>query len=1192
MSDGIVEFGIEFTGLEQAFKRVEQRLAGKDLSVDIDLDVSRFNRQLNDIGNSSSSVLEGIFQGIGQSIANTLINAVGGALRTIGGLVQGSVRDFATLEQSVVQFAGRARASVDSVEELEQLTAQAADTFRDIGAATSKTPEDVASIATRMIELGGAADQTLSSVEDVVAALEATGFTDIDATAQAFQIASTIFGTSSEELADKFALLANTTAVTSAADLLQVFSKAGGAAQDLEVSADELLTIFASFRDAGATAEVAATATRNAIQKLALAGKDPKALEALEQLNVSFFDAENNARPVLDVLADLDRALAGSSDQFRAETLADIFDPRSASQLSGILGQLDGRVESTFNNLTNNAEGFASASQDALNQGPIAALVRLQSALNVLSGLFGSAFAAGSESIIRGFTEVVQFINDQDGIFDGLRAGSEALANAFANIDLGGTLAPALTEILELISNGIGGALQNLAGFFENNAEAVQGFINRLVLGTEAGLALADTLRQGVGLFVQFTEATGGFDRAIAIFEGFTNTVIAFNRDGFAGLIDQFKAFDDGLQNSESFVGQIFATLTGSIRVSINLYEKLGDAFRAAFDNPVAEGFFSLLQRILGVVGQVGGVIRDTWLAPLNFALNALGNINALLEGLQTTTSDIGANLSENLSGAFDGFADGATSALAEAAAEQNAITEEANATDVANTAETEAEKTKIRQEALDQLERDTTNALNAIDQSVNSQIQGVLQLQLDGGISDSDAESQIADIQARASQDRIAAKQDEINQIQALEQQGILSAEDAADQLSGLQVELGDLVNSRLEQEIAAQERAKQAALDKIDSELNAAQQLQQARSIEFDIANEALSQQSNLLSAQLGLAQSLNQLEQNRLQNALQVAEAAGDEATAAQVRERIAESQLQATQQEFSAKQQQLDLSIQQNQIEAQRHIATAEIAALEADIAVQKAQINNVSAEELSVLQRISQLRAEQVDQARDDAAIQNQINSIEQERLSVEQQIALEQLAQQDNARGLQRTNETLIQQAEELRGLEQDRASSVVGALGRGSVNFDSSDALDQLSQIQDRFRTAQRGGLFQGANSDFSQAFSQVQSALRGGGSDQQLLRIAQSDNDFVGEILNQIGRSDITNLVAADQQFNQINEQLAAANVPVVEELQSLREEIAAALAEPRVVNLTANTPDSAADVGKMLMETALATRRRTGL
>lgn len=1188
---GTVEFNFAFdlSSVDRAFAAAERRLGNRDLELDIKFDTDGLTRAAS----SSSGILQGIFQGIGQQLTSIITSAFQSAFNALRGIIGGAISDFATFEQSIVQFAGRARASVDSVAELETLTAKAANRFSEIGAATSKTPEEVASIATRMVELGAAADETLDSVDDVVAALEATGFTDVDDTAKAFQVATQIFGTSSEDLADKFALLANTTAVTSSTDLLQVFSKAGGAAADLGVEIDELLTIFASFRDAGATPEVAATATRNAIQKLAAPTDTAK--KALDELGVSFFDAAGAARSPIDVLGDLDSALAGFTDEQRVGFLTDIFDSQSASQLSGILGQLDGRVAQTFDNLSNNAEGFAKDSQDALNQGPIAALVRLQSALQVLRVSFGGAFGAGFESIIRGFTEVIQFVTQQEGLFDGLRAGSEALADAFDNINIGDSLAPALTEIIRLISDGIGNALANLAGFFENNSSAVDEFLNRLVLGVQTVGNLINIFGQLTAQVIKFAQSTGAFERAIAFGEAFARVIDAIANRGLEGLVDEFTGLSDALNQSDSLIAQVFGGLTRIIEININLFKRFNDAFEAAFDVGVIDGLIQGVGTLINLFVQLDSFIRGQVSAAIGGLLAPLNNVIASLEGITAAQGD-SSNAVEGgvkaginaINGAFSEVASNAE----KTASEIGGAFEDSETQGVNSTRQSEAEKAKIREDALAEFERSNNQALAAIEQSASSRIAAIREQVLSGDLGEGQAEVQIASIEADTANDRVAQKQAELSEIQRLQNEGVLSEQDAADQILAIQTEIGDLNLARINAEIAAQEAAKQAALDKLNSELEAAQQLQEARSIEFDIASEALTQQQNLLDAQLGLAQARNTLEDNRLNNALEAAQAAGNETKAAQIRAQIQEQQLAASEQEFAAKRQALDISQQQAAIDNQRAITQAEIAALEADIAFRAAQTEGASADQLSVLQQIADLRSEQVDSARDAAALQNEINSIDDERLSIEQQIAAEQLDQVDNI-GAQTSAQSALNRAlSETKKRQEDIARAqerVTSALFQSGET--SSDFRETIDNARERFSAASAAGIDVGSSSEFNQAASRLESLLSQNANDTQLLRFAQEfdDNAFASELLGAVGRSDIANLAEAGGELDNLTGGLKQANEGIENRLDTLNENVLTLANSPR--SLTAITPNASADVAAIASSMTRQSQRNGG-
>lgn len=483
----------------------------------------------------------------------------------------------------------------------------------------------------------------------------------------------------------------------------------------------------------------------------------------------------------------------------------------------------------------------------------------------------------------------------------------------------------------------------------------------------------------------------------------------------------------------------------------------------------------------------------------------------------------------------------------------------------VKQTIQTEEEKENIRKEKLDNFQRDTEKALNAIEQSELKQIENIRRQQLAGAISQEEADAQIGAIEGNT-QARIKAKQDEIARINQLEKNKTLTAIEAAQQREAAELEVSNLVIQGIEAQIEAQERAKEAAIKRLDTELNLAQQAADIRQTELDIAGEALGQQQSLLSAQQALAASTAQLQESQLNRTLEIAKAEGDVTTARQAAQAIAATQQQALQTEFAIKQKALGITIEQNKLESQRAIVAAEVAAVEARIALQKAKAEGVSNEEIRGLEEILALRLEQVGAARDGAANQESINGILQQQLEIDKQLAEEKLKQVDSVGALAKAEENLankqrdyfneqISQAQRVADARASAISAVFGAISQ-QANKSAEEGLSALKTAQNRLDVARNAGFFRGEDGaagarETEQAISQVQRLLSSGASDQQLANAAfrNRDNTAFAEALNLAGRGDIASLIDAEQGFGDIAIAIFDAQTAITAKLDELR-------------------------------------------
>jgi TP901 family phage tail tape measure protein len=426
------------------------------------------------------------------------------------------------------------------------------------------------------------------------------------------------------------------------------------------------------------------------------------------------------------------------------------------------------------------------------------------------------------------------------------------------------------------------------------------------------------------------------------------------------------------------------------------------------------------------------------------------------------------------------------------------------------------SERVRTREEELRLFEEEKAIAESRLQLTQQGQTNEVLGQQASGQIDAEQAADRIADIQQNSTRQTIALKEEEIAEVRRLEASKVLEAEDAAARIRGLQVDLAQLNGQLIQGEIEDQERGRAAVIKRLDEELRGIQLIQEARQIESDLVVQALSNQQNLFQANLSLAQTQAQLEQTRLQGVLSNAEAENNITGAIAARGNILEAQVQAVVQELAGKEASFAISERQQRLDAQRAIQVAEVAAIEAQITLEKAkQSEDSTPEEISGLQQIADLRAAQVDSARDTAAIQDSVLAAQKEELSVQGQLTIEQLRQN---------------KLEESRNKLIDARRGIISALAAES-NTSVDDSLASLERVQDRLKEAQRAGLFQGEGGNIREASRDVRRALNSSNSDRAILKLLQEqgNNPEVAALVDAIGRSDLTGLVEASKNFKE---------------------------------------------------------------
>lgn len=238
-------------------------------------------------------------------------------------------KDYATFEGTLKQVqivAGGTQADMDMLGEKAI----------EIGGKTSKGAQEVAEAMVEFAKLGFTAEETAAAMEGIVYAAEASG-SAVDTTAQIVAAGLNTWNlaaSDSEHIADVLAKTANETAADMT-DLGYTFQYAGASAQLGGASIEQLAAYTGLMADQGIKGSKAGTALRTAFTNLT--SPTDNAAAALEALNINLKDAEGNARPIPEVIGDLQDAVQGMSDSEILDLSTKLFGKTGAAGMSAVL---------------------------------------------------------------------------------------------------------------------------------------------------------------------------------------------------------------------------------------------------------------------------------------------------------------------------------------------------------------------------------------------------------------------------------------------------------------------------------------------------------------------------------------------------------------------------------------------------------------------------------------------------------------------------------------------------------------------------------------------------------------------------------------------------------------------------------------------------------------------------------------
>ena len=405
------------------------------LQIDITLATATLEKQLADLEARLGGISSG-FNGAGSAAAgattgidamadaiarsNAGFEVIGSAAKmafdSIKGYAQGGVNLFKSFEGGLNSFKAIANATPKEVAELSKVSLQLA---KD----TTKTAPEVAKAAVEYAKLGNSASTTTKELGGLVSMAEASGI-GVEKAAAIVGAGSNVFGRSALDIANIVSATANASAVN-AEDMLQAFSKAGAVFKANQQDLETLSTSFGLLRQAGNSAETAATALKTSITSLAAPSKKGQA--GIDQLGVSVRDAKGNMKNFLDLIPEFRAGLDKVDISKRAQITKDIFGAEAGPAVIGLIGTDQAKIDEVRNTVNKAAKDGVAAKDTAAKL-----ITGFSGALEQLSGSLETIQLKVGESLAPILTSLAVVATTVANAFIGLPAPLQAVAIGFA----------------------------------------------------------------------------------------------------------------------------------------------------------------------------------------------------------------------------------------------------------------------------------------------------------------------------------------------------------------------------------------------------------------------------------------------------------------------------------------------------------------------------------------------------------------------------------------------------------------------------------------------------------------------------------------------------------------------------------------------------------------------------------------
>lgn len=434
--------------------------------------LKKFSSQLNGLRDSA--------QAVGQRLA-----AIGVAA---GAVIGASVKRFADFDD---QMRSVAAVSQSTDAELAMLT----ETAKQLGATTSFTAVQVASLMTELGRAGFTASEVDKMTGAVLALARATG---TDATLSSGIMSATIrqFGLDASQagrIADAFTVAANKS-FTSVEQLGEALSYAGPDAKNFNMSIEDTLAILGGLGNVGIQGSNAGTALR---RLLVITGAEAEKLK--EIFGVSFLDAAGDARPLVDVLGEVNEATKDLGTGERAQKLNDAFGLlgiTAATAIGGMVGDINALKTSL-----DNASGTAEKTAQMMDAGLGGSFRILLSSIEGVAIAIGTALAPTLQKIAA---VVVDIAGKMKAWIDNNRELAVVIAGAVAGVTALGFAFLALGSAIGLAAfslSSFAGLLGGLVSLFSAPIAAI------VVAGTAIQVGLAGAIIHASGVMPQLVKA-------------------------------------------------------------------------------------------------------------------------------------------------------------------------------------------------------------------------------------------------------------------------------------------------------------------------------------------------------------------------------------------------------------------------------------------------------------------------------------------------------------------------------------------------------------------------------------------------------------------------------------------------------------------------------------------------------------
>lgn len=485
-------------------------------------------------GKKAGSVLGGAMS---VSIGNLATQAVSKVASGAMDFVTGSIQAGSDFDKAMAQVAATMGKSVGEIGDLRDFAQQ-------MGASTAFSASEAAEALNYMALAGYDANKSMAALPAVLDLASAGGIA-LGRASDMVTDAQSALGLSMDETFDMVnqMAMAASKSNTSVEQLGDAMLKIGATARSVKGGTSELATILGVLADNGIKGTEGGTHLRNMLLSLQETAQkndgkitiiEPDEAKGIEEVSIKLYDAEGNMKSLIGVFGEMQRAMAGMTQEEKDLVTGTIFNKTDLSSINAILGTSVNRF-AQLRAAISSAEGSATEMAETQLDNLAGDTVAFQSALEGVKITISDALTPTLRDFTKLGTETLQAITQSyksDGIDGVMNVLGEQLTKGLKLV---------MTKIPDIISKGGSFVSSILQGLSTLLPQLVSGVLQATIsiiqsLSTVLPQLVTGVLQGVKAILLVLTEGDG----LVMIIDALSNLVI--------GVVDAVATFltEDG----------------------------------------------------------------------------------------------------------------------------------------------------------------------------------------------------------------------------------------------------------------------------------------------------------------------------------------------------------------------------------------------------------------------------------------------------------------------------------------------------------------------------------------------------------------------------------------------------------------------------------------------------------------------